>query len=377
MSIRTFRMLSLALLLVATLAPAARAGDGDDGEVPRPLWDDSDPEEGMGPGMNPLLEPCPTDYPWGIPTREDITYKTFANDEGGTTPILLDQYSPPTLGLGPQPAVVLAHGGGWLQGCRRALNRAAVDLAQTHHFIVYSIDYRLSCTAADNPSPDEAPLCNWKYPRIDPVTGTRGAAIHDVQDAVSWVRANAASHYPNFNGKVALAGSSAGANLVFQAAGVLSSGDPRRPEAVGGWSSNNELGRMTNGEYTCDESPNYNYCWTGVKKYQDCDIRDGDPGCASRYTEASPRPTYTSSGPPVFIANADDEIMPLLQATDLRDWLDLIQPPVVHFFCEVDNSQLHGKGYLFPKGCNGVDPPIGPSVLQQNVSFFRSYVGGS
>ena len=78
----------------------------------------------------------------------------------------------------------------------------------------------------------------------------------------------------------------------------------------------------------------------------------------------------------VDVANADMEIVPLMNATDLRDWL--ITKQVDQFLCVVENSDLHGRGYLFPKGCNGDDPGQGdPTVLESTVNWMRTYVGGS
>jgi acetyl esterase/lipase len=316
-------------------------------------------------------DPCPADYPYGQPTAANLVYKTFASRPSGqTVRIRVDEYNPPRPS-GPASAVVLAHGGGWFRGCKSLLNEEAVAFAGDG-FIVFAIDYRLACTDADHPTPEEAPLCGWTYPMIDPATGTSGAAVHDVQDAVAWVRANAGGFFP-FTGRVAVVGGSAGGTLGFTASRNLPSGDPHRPDAVAGWSALTEFGRTSEGTYTCDgaggEPGAVGSCWTAVVKYMGCDVRTSpDPACAAAYQAGSPAIGVSSSAPPGFIANADRELV------DLQDALDLQLAYQSHLvsteLCVIQNSSLHGRAYLFTKPCNSdPPPPAGPTVFDQTELF--------
>jgi acetyl esterase/lipase len=322
---------------------------------------------------------CPTDYPYGAPTVGTIQFKTFPKS-GTAIPIYLDEYTPPpAFAMVAEPAIVLVHGGGWSNGCRRLLNREAVDLANLG-FIVFAIDHRLSCSATDQPPPtvDQAPLCDWTWMKIDPVTRTKAAALHDVEDAVSWVRANA-SAYHLFDGKVAGVGGSSGGNLVYEAAAVLPAGDPRRPDAVAGWSGLTEFGAASDGAYSCDKalggSGVVSNCWTAVVKYIGCDIRTStDPACVLAYSDASPDVKYGSGDPPAFIANADGELVYVLDAQDFSAKLGSLG--IANSLCLITNSNLHGRGYLYVRSCNAEpSPPTGSGVLNETATYLRGIVG--
>ena len=251
--------LGIATMTMWVMAPVARADDPVMDEDIRPIWPET--ADGFTEGAldsNPELDPCPTNYPYP-PTNANVVY-TYFGFQGQQTPIYLDEYDPIAVAATtPVPAIVLVHGGGWFQGCKSKESGVANAFAKKG-YLVFAIDYRLACIDNDNPTPEEAPLCHWPFTRPDPDPGgPKGAAIHDVQFAVSWIRSHA-STYHLFNNRVGMAGSSAGANLAFQAAGTLGTGDPRRPQVVAGWSSLTELGKMTNDHFSCDDSPDTNYC---------------------------------------------------------------------------------------------------------------------
>jgi acetyl esterase/lipase len=85
------------------------------------------------------------------------------------------------------PAVLLVHGGGWRSGDRNEFAALAVRLAARGYAAV-TVSYRLA---------GQAP-----YP----------AAIHDLKQAVRWIRANAARY--NIDGsRIAIAGGSAGGQI--------------------------------------------------------------------------------------------------------------------------------------------------------------------
>lgn len=109
-----------------------------------------------------------------------------------TGPLGLDLYLPRGANA-PVPVVVLVHGGGWRSGERGNLAPLAVRLA-ARGYAAATVSYRLSPTA--------------RYP----------AAIHDVKEAVSWLR----KHRGIDPARVALAGGSAGGQIA-SLVGVTSS----------------------------------------------------------------------------------------------------------------------------------------------------------
>ena len=108
----------------------------------------------------------------------------------GEHALKLDLYLPgPNAVAGERPAalVVLVHGGGWRSGTRANLAPLAARLA-ARGFAAATVDYRLSGAAP--------------YP----------AAIHDVKQAVRWLRA-AAPQYGLDEQRIAVAGASAGGQI--------------------------------------------------------------------------------------------------------------------------------------------------------------------
>lgn len=377
----------LCLLLTAT-GPPATADEW--GELPadfvdviplleslglptQPVWSESE----LGPeDADPLDEACPDGYfPEYEPTQQQIVFKTFRRSPlGPAINIYLDQWDPELPGGTSAPAVVLYHGGGWRTGCRRLLQKQAAAFADAG-YIVFSADYRLSCSPQDDPHPDEAPLCGWQYPTIDVETGTPGAAIHDVQDAVAWVKDHADEYWSVFNGKVAAAGGSAGGNLLYRGAGELSANDPRRPDVVSGWSGNAHFAEMSSGQLYCNGAPTPGLrgsCWGAVIRYIGCDIRDlPDTNCRPKYLAAQPIDAYAASGPPAFIANSNDELVNILTAENLRDRLSIVLG-IDAELCEVDGD-IHGRGYVLNEPCID-NPPDEPLVFDSMVDFFEPYV---
>ncbi len=97
-------------------------------------------------------------------------------------------------GVGPFPAAVIVHGGGWVRGDRR-VDVAPLFAPLTHAGIAwFSIDYRLSSDVSQF-----------------------GGAINDVEAAIRYVKAHAAE-YRIDPGRIALIGESAGGQLAAMAA---------------------------------------------------------------------------------------------------------------------------------------------------------------
>lgn len=104
--------------------------------------------------------------------------------EGGET-LVADLYLPK--GMGPFPAALYLHGGGWSGGNRKQLRRQAAFMA-SHGVAGMAIEYRLDP--------------KYHYP----------APLHDAKEAVRWLRKHAAQY--NIDPKrIAVVGSSAGGHL--------------------------------------------------------------------------------------------------------------------------------------------------------------------
>jgi alpha-L-fucosidase 2 len=122
---------------------------------------------------------------------KDIEY---ANVDGVS--LRLDAYVPD--GVGPFPAVIMVHGGGWNAGDKsggrnKGLMAPMDDPLARAGFAWFEINYRLSP--------------RYQYP----------ACIDDVEAAIRWVKAHAAEYHLD-PARIALAGESAGGHLVDLAA---------------------------------------------------------------------------------------------------------------------------------------------------------------
>lgn len=138
----------------------------------------------------------------GTVTRQnDVVFGT-----GGGRDLRADLFLPPEPASG-RAAVVLVHGGGWVNGDRSQLAFYGIQLAR-YGFVCMAVDYRLS---GENTWP---------------------AQIHDVKAAIRWLRANA-DWYGIDESRIAAWGNSAGGHLVLMAAadtGGRLEGDGGNPE---------------------------------------------------------------------------------------------------------------------------------------------------
>ena len=112
---------------------------------------------------------------------------------GGGRDLHCDVFLPPEPGDA-RAAILLVHGGGWVQGDRSQLRGYGIQLAR-YGFVCVASEYRLSGEAV------------WP------------AQIHDVKAALRWVRANAAT-YGIDPSRIAVSGNSAGAHLALMLAGL-------------------------------------------------------------------------------------------------------------------------------------------------------------
>jgi len=143
--------------------------------------------------------------PKSIQEHKGLVYKTV-----GTTSLKLDIYEPKTLKKD-APLIIFLHGGAWEKGKKSNVLHYLISYAQKG-YITATIQYRLSGVA--------------KYP----------AQLHDVEDAVKWLKRHAKEYNINVH-KVAIAGGSAGAHLAMLLAYTHSSntkdnGIPTNVQAV-------------------------------------------------------------------------------------------------------------------------------------------------
>jgi acetyl esterase/lipase len=123
-----------------------------------------------------------TAIPEGISAQLDVAYAQY-----GPRKVLADLFIPQSP-AGPKPAIVVVHGGGWLNGDKSKFRALAIRLAQ-QGFVTAAIEYRLGGEA--------------KFP----------AGIHDCNAAVRFLRANA-QQYSIDPDRIAAVGGSAGGHLV-------------------------------------------------------------------------------------------------------------------------------------------------------------------
>ena len=123
-----------------------------------------------------------------VTVERDVVFGT-----GGGRDLRCNVYWPPQAGDA-RPALLLVHGGGWVNGDRNQLHGYGILLGRIGYVCV-ATEYRLAGEA--------------KWP----------AQIHDVKAALRWMRANAA-HLGIDPAKIAISGNSAGAHLALLAAGT-------------------------------------------------------------------------------------------------------------------------------------------------------------
>ena len=124
----------------------------------------------------------------GPATRPAVVVETgIPYATGGGVDLLLD-LARPADGVGPFPAIVFVHGGGWTAGRRQDFEQAIAGAA-AHGYVAVTVTYRLAPAA--------------RFP----------AQLEDCKAAVRWLRANAARLHvdPDHIGAV---GTSAGGHLV-------------------------------------------------------------------------------------------------------------------------------------------------------------------
>jgi acetyl esterase/lipase len=215
-----------------------------------------------------------------LPARAEVTIQPdilYTQPDG--FPLYMDVYSPS--GDGPFPGVVIVDGSGWQRGDRKRLPGPSTMVADAG-MVAFAIDYRL------------AP--QFHYPD----------QIEDVQAAVAFIR----QHAEEFNvdpSELGALGPSAGGHLVGLLAtmgeGSLDTGT--RIRAGVSWSGPMDLSLLVQtGEDNVDKA---------VEALLGCDLSS----CGSQLEQASPVTYADPTDAALFMANSEDEFIPISTAEEM------------------------------------------------------------
>jgi acetyl esterase len=251
-----------------------------------------------------------------VPTPA-LAYTFYPDLSYGPAPApdnLLDVYVP--AGAGTFPAIVVVHGGGWIDGDKMDWEAEAIALADAG-FVAVTANFR---TAPEN-----------LYP----------AALLDLQLAVAWLRDHAATYSIDPENIGALGGSSGAhlsALLAMKGKGSQTSGS--RIAAAASWS-----GRM---DFTLDLTHN-------IERFLGCPF----DSCPRLWKDASPFYSVDSSDPALYLANSTSEVTPLYHATNMASKLGRKGVPYV---LRVLEGSKHSRGYE-------------DEVWDETVQFFHEHLG--
>ena len=262
----------------------------------------------------------------------------------------LDAYLPDARPSAATPAVIFVHGGGWAGGSRTEWSPWATKLVTEQGWAAFDVDYRL----------DDADPLSWPDEFLD------------LQAAVRFVAANA-SAFGIDPKRIALLGESAGGNLsalvsslgttnslTGSPAGASSAGQQVEGVIVAGrtltfpatdlevstaavalWSAPTELAPLdppAKGQPApgCGDDEACGFAWDSgvIENYFGCSASQ----CPQSYADASPITHVSPTTSPTFVANAEEELVPLAQATEYA--AALASAGVVHELDVLDGT-LH------------------------------------
>ena len=257
----------------------------------------------------PSSTPIKADVYHGFRVTNDVVY----GEVDGVT-LRMDIYQPDKRTDGPFPAVLLIHGGGWVQGDKSNEAAEASQLVPKG-FVAFAVQYRL------------AKSDQTRYP----------AAVLDVQRAARWVRTHA-QDYGADPGRVAAAGFSAGGHLamILGTSDVTDAADPNSPVA----SSRVDCVVDTSGpvDLTDDANPPLVPALGSLATQFFGKPRDQMP---QAYRDASPALHVDRKTVPTLVVHGDvDDIVPVEQSRHFAKVL--AAAGVKHEFIEV-----HGEGHGF------------------------------
>jgi alpha-L-fucosidase 2 len=227
----------------------------------------------------------------------------------GGTPLTLDLRVPESKAL--VPAVIIVHGGGFARGNKRTYVTPLFDMLSTAGYAWFTINYRM--------------VPNYQLPQ----------ATEDVDNAIRWVKANAAKYHLDPN-KIVLAGESAGAFLVAYA-GVKPKSDTRVAAVVDFYGPNDlvlQTAARRAAEPSKPDAPGLKE-FLGLKTWQDPDVMEKLRG-------NSPTTYIQKNMPPfLFIQGTADEQVPYEQSPKMCELMKKVGAK-----CEVITVEggRHGMG---------------------------------
>lgn len=248
-------------------------------------------------------------------TTSDVTVQKdvqYGDDLGD--PLRLDAYAPVTRPTVKTPAVIFVHGGAWTSGDKSEWATEANDLVANTGWSAFSINYTLNSGAP------------FFYEHTD------------VQKALRWVKANAATLGIDPD-RVALVGSSAGGQLAMLA-GTLGSGPASgadRVKAVVSWSGISDMIGLVQ-TYGCQ----WTICWQAapraVQQYEVLPLASA----YGRWYATSPIANVDPSDPSMLLVNSTNEIVPVNQMTAMASRLGANGVPVSTMAIA---GSAHASGY--------------------------------
>jgi dienelactone hydrolase len=145
-----------------------------------------------------------------VSVTPDIAYGAAVNDTNQLQTLSLDLYQPVGDPLRARPVIVWAHGGSGVGGDKaNAIDREISAMFARRGWVVASINYRLMSRATPGDAPVDHDFLDAIGPRL---YDNLREAQHDMQAAVRWFRANAASLRID-PGSIAAAGHSYGGGM--------------------------------------------------------------------------------------------------------------------------------------------------------------------
>lgn len=181
-------------------------------------------------------------------------------------------------GLGPHPAVILVHGGGWQNGDKETYIQPWFPVLTRAGFAWFSINYRL------------AP--QFQYP----------APVEDIEAAVKFVKSNA-NKYRVDEGKIALMGESAGGHLVA----LVAARGKVKVKGVVDFYGPHDLSKLIEANQAAAKALGPLLGFT-----------DMNDAAKKSLAEASPITLVTKRMPPfLFIHGDKDPMVPLSQSTEM------------------------------------------------------------
>lgn len=271
-----------------------------------------------------------------VSVARDVAYRT-SNGTAWT----LDVYSPPDHKRGAADllgAVVVIHGGGWVQGDKRDVEGSARGLAAAG-FVAVAVDYSI-------PAPGK------RFP----------AELEDCQKAVRWVQEHARELGID-PARVGVLGSSSGGNLAMMI-GVLGTGSSTLPtiRAVASWSGISDLSTLAPADGRSHPKRPPSGCGSSTTcigvatpavftDYLGCTLAR----CPSRYRAASPITFVSANSAPMYLAGSSDDFVPFDQSARMASAL---QGKGV----EVRTDQIPGRAH---------GDALRGKVLEPTVTFFK------